>query len=273
MKFTVIGGTGLIGSQVVQKLTAAGHEAIPAAPSTGVDLITGEGPGPGAGRRRGRGQPDELADIRRGVPGLLPHLHGQPAGRGRARRCPAPGDPLDRRRGPGAPAGLLPGQDPAGGPAPPGAHAVLHRARHPVLRVHGHASCPGPPTTPPSACPPPASSRSPPRTSSTRSSRSATGAPLQGIRNVAGPDVFPLDELGRVTLAARHDDRTRHHRRPGRHVRGRHRRRAHRRPGAHTWHRRTTRTGSRRPGNRGSAYRSESSGTSWLNALPTSEPW
>src|SRR5437763_16922996 len=43
MKFTVIGGTGLIGSQVVQKLTAAGHEAVPAAPSTGVDLITGKG--------------------------------------------------------------------------------------------------------------------------------------------------------------------------------------------------------------------------------------
>ena len=41
MKLTVIGGTGLIGSQVVQKLTAAGHEAVPAAPSTGVDLITG----------------------------------------------------------------------------------------------------------------------------------------------------------------------------------------------------------------------------------------
>jgi uncharacterized protein YbjT (DUF2867 family) len=35
MKFTVIGGTGLIGSQVVQKLTAAGHETVPAAPSTG----------------------------------------------------------------------------------------------------------------------------------------------------------------------------------------------------------------------------------------------
>src|SRR3954447_20464844 len=43
MKITVIGGTGLIGSQVVQKLTAAGHEAVPAALSTGVDLITGEG--------------------------------------------------------------------------------------------------------------------------------------------------------------------------------------------------------------------------------------
>ena len=43
MKLAVIGGTGLIGSQVVRKLTAAGHEAVPAAPSTGVDLITGKG--------------------------------------------------------------------------------------------------------------------------------------------------------------------------------------------------------------------------------------
>jgi hypothetical protein len=29
-----------------------------------------------------------------------------------------------------------------------------------------------------------------------------------GIRNVAGPDVFQLDDLGRVTLAAHHDGRT-----------------------------------------------------------------
>jgi uncharacterized protein YbjT (DUF2867 family) len=36
----------------------------------------------------------------------------------------------------------------------------------------------------------------------------STGTPLRGIRNVAGPDVFPLDELGRVTLAAQHDNRT-----------------------------------------------------------------
>jgi hypothetical protein len=43
MKLTVIGGTGRIGSQVIQKLTAAGHEAAPAALSTGVDLITGKG--------------------------------------------------------------------------------------------------------------------------------------------------------------------------------------------------------------------------------------
>jgi uncharacterized protein YbjT (DUF2867 family) len=43
MKLTVIGGTGLIGSQVVGKLTAAGHQAVPAALSTGLDLITGRG--------------------------------------------------------------------------------------------------------------------------------------------------------------------------------------------------------------------------------------
>lgn len=36
----------------------------------------------------------------------------------------------------------------------------------------------------------------------------ATGSPLRGIRNVAGPDVFRLDELGRITLAAQGDGRT-----------------------------------------------------------------
>ena len=36
----------------------------------------------------------------------------------------------------------------------------------------------------------------------------STAAPLQGIRSIAGPDVFPLDELGRITLAARQDNRT-----------------------------------------------------------------
>lgn len=43
MKIVVIGGTGLIGSKVVKKLGAMGHEAIAAAPNTGVNTITGEG--------------------------------------------------------------------------------------------------------------------------------------------------------------------------------------------------------------------------------------
>ncbi|MBW4718588.1 SDR family oxidoreductase [Saccharothrix obliqua] len=43
MKVVVIGGTGLIGSKVVAWLGEHGHEAVVAAPSTGVDTITGEG--------------------------------------------------------------------------------------------------------------------------------------------------------------------------------------------------------------------------------------
>ena len=43
MKIVVIGGTGLIGSKVVEKLKQKGHEAIAAAPNTGVNTITGEG--------------------------------------------------------------------------------------------------------------------------------------------------------------------------------------------------------------------------------------
>ncbi|WP_369244357.1 hypothetical protein [Streptomyces sp. R41] len=34
------------------------------------------------------------------------------------------------------------------------------------------------------------------------------GAPLRGTRNVAGPEVFTLDEVGRIALAARGDQRT-----------------------------------------------------------------
>src|SRR5215472_13417288 len=43
MKIVVIGGTGLIGSKVVEKLKQKGHEAIAAAPNTGVNTITGKG--------------------------------------------------------------------------------------------------------------------------------------------------------------------------------------------------------------------------------------
>ncbi|WP_436845379.1 hypothetical protein [Streptomyces cinerochromogenes] len=31
---------------------------------------------------------------------------------------------------------------------------------------------------------------------------------MHGVRDVPGPDVLPLDELGRITLAARGDSRT-----------------------------------------------------------------
>jgi uncharacterized protein YbjT (DUF2867 family) len=43
MKIVVIGGTGLIGSKLVEKLREDGHDPAAASPDTGVDTITGEG--------------------------------------------------------------------------------------------------------------------------------------------------------------------------------------------------------------------------------------
>jgi uncharacterized protein YbjT (DUF2867 family) len=43
MKLVIIGGTGLIGSKLVTKLREHGHDAVAAAPNTGVNTLTGEG--------------------------------------------------------------------------------------------------------------------------------------------------------------------------------------------------------------------------------------
>jgi len=43
MKIVVIGGSGLIGTKLVNKLRERGHEALAASPSSGVNTITGEG--------------------------------------------------------------------------------------------------------------------------------------------------------------------------------------------------------------------------------------
>jgi len=43
MKIVVIGGTGLIGSKVVARLKQKRHDALAAAPNTGVNTITGDG--------------------------------------------------------------------------------------------------------------------------------------------------------------------------------------------------------------------------------------
>src|SRR5262245_31620235 len=43
MKIVVIGGTGLIGSKLVDRLREAGQDPLPASPDSGVDILTGEG--------------------------------------------------------------------------------------------------------------------------------------------------------------------------------------------------------------------------------------
>ena len=43
MKIVVIGGSGLIGSRLVKKLGAQGHQVVAASPDSGVNSVTGEG--------------------------------------------------------------------------------------------------------------------------------------------------------------------------------------------------------------------------------------
>ena len=43
MKIVVIGGTGLIGTKLVNRLREDGHEVVAASPNTGVNTLTGEG--------------------------------------------------------------------------------------------------------------------------------------------------------------------------------------------------------------------------------------
>ena len=79
MKIVVIGGTGLIGSKLVEKLRDAGHEALAASPDTGVNTLTGEGL---AEALEGAQVVVDVANTpvlgRRGGAGLLPDLVAQP---------------------------------------------------------------------------------------------------------------------------------------------------------------------------------------------------
>ncbi|MDF2989645.1 MAG: NAD-dependent epimerase/dehydratase family protein [Microbacterium sp.] len=43
MRIVIVGATGLIGTRLVDILQAAGHDVVPASPSTGVNTVTGEG--------------------------------------------------------------------------------------------------------------------------------------------------------------------------------------------------------------------------------------
>jgi uncharacterized protein YbjT (DUF2867 family) len=207
MKLAVIGGTGMVGSQVVQKLTAAGHEAVPAAPSTGVDLITGKGleqalEGAEVVINLANSPTFDEASLdffRTSMNNLL--AAGESAGVRHQVILSIVGvdqvPQLDYYRAKTLQEDLL-----RQGPTP---YSIV-RATQFFEFMDAVLSW--------------TSDENTVRLPSTRIQPIAaadvvdavvevsTGAPLQGIRNVAGPDVFPLDELGRVTLAAQHDGRT-----------------------------------------------------------------
>ena len=207
MKLTVIGGTGLIGSQVVQKLTAAGHEAVPAAPSTGVDLITGKGleqalEGAEVDVNLANSPTFDEASLdffRTSMNNLL--AAGVRASVRHQVILSIVGvdqvPQLDYYRAKTLQEDLL-----RHGPTP---YSIVRATQFfefmdAVLSETSHNTTVSLPAT-----------RLKPIAAADVVDavvEVATGAPLQGIRNVAGPDVFPLDELGRVTVAAQDDNRT-----------------------------------------------------------------
>ena len=93
MKIAVIGGTGLIGSQVVKLLNASGHEGVPHSLSTGVDLLSGQGL-PAA-----LSWTADESTVRLPATRIQPHRLGRRCpGRGRRQRGHrAPGHPRRRR--------------------------------------------------------------------------------------------------------------------------------------------------------------------------------
>lgn len=206
MKLAVIGGTGRIGSQVVRKLTAAGHEAVPAAPSTGVDLITGEG----------LDEALEGADVVSNVANSPTFDEASLVFfRTSMNNLLAAGDRAGVRhqvvlsvvgvdRVPQLPyyrAKTLQEELLRQGPTP---YSIV-RATQFFEFMDAVMSW----TTDGDTVRLPATRLQPMAAAEVVDAvvEVSTGTPLQGIRNIAGPDVFPLDELGRITLAAQHDVR------------------------------------------------------------------
>lgn len=207
MKVTVIGGTGLIGSQVVRKLTEAGHEAVPAALSTGVDLITGTGldaamDGAEVVINLANSPTFDKASLdffRTSMTNLL--TAGERAGVQHqvilsivnVDRMPQ----LVYYQAKALQEDLL-----RAGPTP---YSIVRATQFFEFMDALLASGSDDTTVrvPPTRIQPMAAADV-----ADAVTRVSVGSPLKGIRNVAGPDVFSLDELARTTLAARHDKRT-----------------------------------------------------------------
>ncbi|MFE6823639.1 SDR family oxidoreductase [Streptomyces sp. NPDC057690] len=207
MKFAVIGGTGLIGSQVVKNLNAAGHQAVPHSPSTGVDIITGQGleaalAGADAVVNLSNSPTFDEASLdffRTSMDNLL--AASEKAGVRHfvilsivgVDQVPA----LDYYR-----AKVLQEDILKAGAVP---YSIVRATQFmefmdAVLSWTADGDTVRLPATPiqPIAA----------ADVARFVAETAAGAPLNGVLDIAGPDRYPLDELGRLTLAARSDART-----------------------------------------------------------------
>lgn len=207
MKIAVMGGTGLIGSQVVKILNAGGHEAVPHSPSSGVDLLTGQG------LREALTGADvvvnltnsptfdeaSIAFFRTSMDNML--AAADDAGVGHAVILSIVGadrvpDLVYYR------AKVLQEDILKAGPVP---YSIVRATQFfefmpTVMTWDADESAVRLPDT-----------RVQPIASADIAKAVAdvsVGKPLMGTRVVAGPEVFTLDELGRITLAARDDHRT-----------------------------------------------------------------
>jgi uncharacterized protein YbjT (DUF2867 family) len=207
MKFAVIGGTGLIGSRVVENLNAAGHQAVPHSLSTGVDIMTGQGlEAAVAGAdvvinltNSPTFDDASLAFFQTSMDNVL--AASDKAGVGHfvilsivgANQVPD----LDYYRAKVLQENIL-----KAGPIP---YSIVRATQFmefmdATLAMTTDGDTVRLPRTP---IQPIASADV-----SSIVAEVAAGSPLNGVVNIAGPDVYPLDELGRLTLTAKNDGRS-----------------------------------------------------------------
>ncbi|WP_086711182.1 SDR family oxidoreductase, partial [Streptomyces antimycoticus] len=207
MKFAVIGGTGLIGSQVVKNLNAAGHEAVPHSQSTGVDVITGQGLDEAVAgadvvvNLTNSPTFDEAspAFFQTSMDNLL--AAAQRGGVGHFVILSIVGvdqvPELDYYR-----AKVLQEEILAAGPVP---YSIVRATQFmefmdAAMSWTADADTVRLPATPiqPIAA----------KDVAAAVAEVAAGTPVRGIHNIGGPEVFALDELGRITLSRKGDNRT-----------------------------------------------------------------
>ncbi len=207
MKLVIIGGTGLIGSKLVARLRAGGHEAVPAAPDTGVNTLTGEGL---AGALRGaavlvdvsNAPSFEDAAVMRFFTTSTRNLleHAAAAGVGHYVALSIVGarlvDDSPYLRAKSAQEALI-----AGGGIP---YSIVHATQffEFVWRIADEATVGTAVRVPPALVQPMAADDVVAALAGV-----ALGTPVNGAVDVAGPERFRFDELIRQGLDARHDTR------------------------------------------------------------------
>ncbi|QJS13787.1 SDR family oxidoreductase [Streptomyces argyrophyllae] len=206
MKVAVIGGTGLIGSQVVGNLRAAGHEAVPHSHSTGVDVISGQGLDAAVAgadvvvntTNSPTFDADSLAFFQTSMDNLL--AAAVKGGVGHIVILSIVGvdqvPELDYYRAKVLQENIL-----AAGPVP---YSIVRATQFMEFMddVLSWTSDGDTVRLPPTPIQPIAA-----RDVAQAVAEVAVGAPLGGILDIAGPEVFTLDELGRTTLSRKGDPR------------------------------------------------------------------